>query len=62
MRAAAGRARAALHAFWSFVREWSGDAAYETYRLRTAEASPLSRQDFWLESLQRRYDRISRCC
>lgn len=62
MRAAAGRARAALRGLWRFVRQWSGDAAYETYRQRTAEAAPLSRQDFWLESLRRRYDRVSRCC
>ena len=62
MRAAAARARAALRGLWRFVRQWSGDAAYETYRRRAAEAPPLSRRDFWLESLRRRYDRVSRCC
>lgn len=62
MRAAAGRAGAALRSLWTFVRQWSGDAAYETYCQRAGERAPLSRQDFWLESLQRRYDRVSRCC
>lgn len=53
--------RAALAAVWRFVREVSGDAAYETYA-RRAGGTALSREDFWLDALRRRYDRVSRCC
>lgn len=52
---------AAFAAAWRFVREVSGDAAYDTYA-RRAGAGALSREDFWLDALRRRYDRISRCC
>ena len=50
-----------LSAFWRGMREWSGDAAYETY-VRRAGAHPLSREEFWLDSQRRRYERVSRCC
>ncbi len=57
---------------WWAVRQIFGDAAYENY-LRsvcvggeTAPGSngsaPLSPADFYLDSLRRRYSRISRCC
>jgi Selenoprotein, putative len=55
------RLRRVASALWRGVREWSGDAAYETY-LRRAGANPLSREQFWLDSLNRRYERVSRCC
>lgn len=56
------RLRRALGAGWRLLREWSGDAAYETY-LRHPGAGPrLSREAFYLDSLQRRYRGISRCC
>jgi len=67
-----GRLRAALRRAWPvttlrqawrFVREWSGDAAYETYRARGGGGSvPLSREEFYLDSLERRYGQPSRCC
>jgi uncharacterized short protein YbdD (DUF466 family) len=44
------------------VREWSGDAAYETYLARARETPPLSREEFYLDSLRRRYRQPSRCC
>ena len=72
---------------WAWVRQVSGDAAYENY-LRSARrisqakvarvdsctmqagrcsthatsAQPLTRREFYLDALQRRYSTISRCC
>ncbi len=54
-----------LRRSWRGVRDWCGDSAYETYlriaRDRQTEA-PLSRRDFYLDQLNRRYSRPSRCC
>jgi uncharacterized short protein YbdD (DUF466 family) len=57
---------------WSWLRQVSGDAAYENYlRCNTshadtgASAAPaplLSRGEFYLDSLRRRYSTVSRCC
>jgi hypothetical protein len=63
---------------WWWLRQVTGDAAYENY-LRWASGRPgagarnegepgktssalLSRQDFYLQVLKRRYARVSRCC
>jgi uncharacterized short protein YbdD (DUF466 family) len=55
---------------WWALRQIFGDAAYENY-LRSVRrnaahggniATPLSRDEFYLDSLQRRYSKISRCC
>jgi uncharacterized short protein YbdD (DUF466 family) len=61
-----------LRGAWSWVRQVSGDAAYENYlRCITrhsdigASAAPaplLSRAEFYLDSLRRRYSTVSRCC
>ncbi len=64
-----------LRAAWSWLRQVSGDAAYENYLrharqgvqdgpLSTAVAAsaPLSRAEFYLDSLRRRYSTVSRCC
>lgn len=52
-----------LRLLFRLVREWSGDLAYETYLARCAPGDPrLSRQAFYLDSLQRRYRGPSRCC
>jgi uncharacterized short protein YbdD (DUF466 family) len=56
------RLRAALRTLWRRLREWSGDAAYETYLARAADGPRLSREAFYLESLRRRYSRPTRCC
>jgi uncharacterized short protein YbdD (DUF466 family) len=56
------RVETALRGLWLFVRQWSGDSAYETYLARTQEAPPLGRQAFYLDSLKRRYRGPSRCC
>jgi len=72
---------------WRWIRQVSGDAAYENYlrsTLRVAQAEmaridartmqagccsthatsaqPLSRSEFYLDALQRRYSTVSRCC
>ena len=52
---------AAGRSLWAFLRLWSGDADYDVYRARV-DGPALSREEFWLESLERRYDRVSRCC
>ena len=49
---------------WNFVRAVMGDLAYERY-LEVAERTgtkPLSAEDFYLDSLKRRYSTVSRCC
>jgi uncharacterized short protein YbdD (DUF466 family) len=52
--------------FWSRLREWCGDAAYERYlrsKGRTSESSStLSAKEFYVEQLNRRYSRPTRCC
>jgi uncharacterized short protein YbdD (DUF466 family) len=55
---------------WWALRQIFGDAAYEKYlesvRRNSVQsgkiAAPLSRDQFYLDSLQRRYSKISRCC
>lgn len=53
-----------LSAAWTWLRAWSGDSAYETYlrRAHATGAAPLSREDFYLEGLRKRYSTVSRCC
>jgi uncharacterized short protein YbdD (DUF466 family) len=53
--------------FWRGVREWCGDAAYERYlrsrAVRQSETiSKLTAEEFYVEQLNRRYSRPSRCC
>jgi len=61
-----GRARKVAGRVWLGIREWCGDAAYERYvksQRRTAcAATVLTREEFYVEQLQKRYSRISRCC
>jgi uncharacterized short protein YbdD (DUF466 family) len=70
----------AARAVWWFLRQVSGDAAYENYlgsQQRKGVAAPsgiceapegnlpapvLSRQEFYLDALRRRYSAVSRCC
>jgi len=53
-----------LRALWRALRALSGDSAYETYlaHVGTAGGPVLTREEFYLDSLRRRYSRISRCC
>ena len=56
------RVRSALRTLWRRLREWSGDAAYDTYTARVGSGERVSREAFYLESLRRRYSRPTRCC
>ena len=59
---------------WWWLRQFSGDAAYEHYvhhatSARFGEApgtggtqGVLSRKEFFLDALRRRYSSVSRCC
>ena len=51
---------------WRGIREWCGDAAYERYLQSHCKhacgESALSREQFYLEQLHKRYSRVSRCC
>ena len=62
-----GLARLMLQRLWWWLRQVSGDAAYENYldhasRLPGGLDPPLTRQEFYLEVLRRRYAQVSRCC
>ncbi len=63
------RLAAIARKFRWYVRQISGDAAYDNYlrhvreaKCRHHEAAPLSREQFYLDSLRRRYSGVSRCC
>lgn len=60
------RAKIFVKAVWLGLRECFGDRAYERYveaqKSESARASMLSRQKFYVEQLNRRYSRPSRCC
>jgi uncharacterized short protein YbdD (DUF466 family) len=50
---------------WTWLRAVTGDGAYESYlrhAATAAEAKPLTAPEFYLDSLRRRYNTISRCC
>ena len=58
---------------WWWLRQVLGDAAYENYLLSAsrraargstscAHAHVLTREEFYLDALRRRYSAISRCC
>ncbi len=56
--------RDAALSFWEGLRQWSGDAAYETYRRRADRAGQpvLSAAEFYVEQLHKKYSRPNRCC
>ena len=56
------RLRPALAALWHAMRQWSGDAAYETYLSRASSGPRLSPEAFYLDGLRRRYGGPGRCC
>jgi uncharacterized short protein YbdD (DUF466 family) len=62
--ALAARLARAARAAWAYLRDVTGDSAYEAYRER-ARGRPLpalTREQFYLDRLRRRYAGISRCC
>ena len=65
MSAAWSGTKRGLIRFWQGLREWCGDAAYEQYRkcaMRTGQKAVLSPDQFYVEQLNRKYSRPSRCC
>jgi uncharacterized short protein YbdD (DUF466 family) len=60
------RLRRIARRFWRGLREWCGDAAYESYLCsngRNASSCPtLTPAEFYVEQLNRRYSRPNRCC
>jgi len=60
------RARILVLRIWRGIREWCGDAAYERYLESHARHScgvtVLTRKEFYLSQLQKKYSRVSRCC
>jgi len=66
MRKAAKRTKRIFRRFWRGLREWCGDAAYESYlRSQTTQCTScrtLSEAEFYVEQLNRRYSRPNRCC
>ncbi len=66
MKQAAKTTSRFIRRFWRGLREWCGDAAYESY-LRSKGRQPgsgriLTPAEFYLEQLNRRYSRPNRCC
>jgi uncharacterized short protein YbdD (DUF466 family) len=55
-----------LRTIWNFIRELSGDDAYERYLARHnathPEIPPLSRSQFFVREEERRWGGINRCC
>jgi uncharacterized short protein YbdD (DUF466 family) len=70
MRRSINSAKYRARQVWWALRQIFGDAAYENYlqSVRRTEvhggkvAAPLSRDEFYLDSLRRKYSKISRCC
>ncbi|HXW17653.1 MAG TPA: YbdD/YjiX family protein [Candidatus Acidoferrales bacterium] len=58
----------AMRLAWWSLRQITGDAAYEIYlaHYRASRQEPnapgMTRQEFYADSLRRRYSTISRCC
>lgn len=53
-----------LGSAWNYLRAVMGDQAYERYLevARRDGVKPLSAEEFYVESLERRYSTVSRCC
>jgi len=55
-----------LRSAWCFVREVSGDDAYERYREHILEAHPgqpaMTRSEYYRMRTEQKWDRVTRCC
>jgi hypothetical protein len=54
-----------VRVMWKGLRDWCGDSAYETYAACAARKScgpELSREEFYLAQMERKYSRVNRCC
>lgn len=51
---------------WDFIRELSGDDAYERYlehlKQQHPDLTPLERKDFFKLEQQRKWEGVTRCC
>jgi uncharacterized short protein YbdD (DUF466 family) len=49
---------------WCAIREVFGDAAYDRYLAapRRGESRRMTRAEFYVDSVERRYSSVSRCC
>ncbi len=65
------RASRALRKAWQWLREVTGDAAYENYlrhctaiegRAISSAGKRMTREEFYSDSLRRKYSTINRCC
>jgi len=70
-----GVLRGAFDKFWWYLRQVTGDAAYDNYLRHKARhgcahsgseghgsGQAISAEEFYVEQLRRKYSRISRCC
>jgi uncharacterized short protein YbdD (DUF466 family) len=55
-----------VRALWRWLREVSGDDAYERYLSHHTQRHPdvrvPSRREFYAQELQRKWNGVSRCC
>jgi uncharacterized short protein YbdD (DUF466 family) len=65
-RAAANAAWRALCAAWDFVRQVSGDDAYERYLEHASrehpDRPPMPRNEYYRFRTEQKWSRITRCC
>lgn len=64
MRTGATQLTSGLARAWNYIRAVMGDQAYERY-LEVAKRegrTPLSAEEFYVDSVQRRYSTVNRCC
>jgi len=58
--------RGAMRRLWSWLRQVSGDSAYEYYleyaNRATLGQKVISRSEFYTDCLRRQYSTPSRCC
>lgn len=47
---------------WWWLRQVTGDAAYDNYLRHHLHSPTLSRTQFYRDSLRRKYSTINRCC
>lgn len=55
-----------LRNFWDYLRQVSGDDAYERYlvhrQVAHAGEAPLTRQQFFKKRQEEKWGKVSRCC
>jgi len=65
------QANRALRKAWQWLREVTGDAAYDNYlrhctanenRAHSSPFKKLTRAEFYSDALRRKYSTINRCC